>query len=105
MLYDTFVFTALGASVVMGIVMLPMVSSLSEDAMLAVPNSLGAGAYALGRPKLEVATLVMVPGALSGTVSAFILAVSRAVGETMIVTIAAGENPSFTSNPSWRTRR
>ena len=48
---------------------------------------------------------MMVPGALSGTVSAFILAVSRAVGETMIVTIAAGENPSFTSNPSWRTRR
>ncbi len=96
---DIFVFNALSASIVMGIMILPMVSSLSEDAMRAVPNSLREGAYALGGTKLEVATRVVVPGALSGIVSAFILAISRAVGETMIVTIAAGQNPNFTFNP------
>ena len=83
----------------MGIMILPMVSSLSEDAMRAVPRSLREGAYALGSTKLEVATRVVVPAALSGIVSAFILAISRAVGETMIVTIAAGQNPNFTFSP------
>ena len=94
-----FVFNALSASIVMGIMILPMVSSLSEDAMRAVPRSLREGAYALGSTKLEVATRVVVPAALSGIVSAFILAISRAVGETMIVTIAAGQNPNFTFSP------
>ena len=96
---DIFIFNALSASIVMGIMILPMVSSLSEDAMRAVPRSLREGAYALGSTKLEVSTQVVVPAALSGIVSAFILAVSRAVGETMIVTIAAGQNPNFTFNP------
>ncbi|MEC8858053.1 MAG: phosphate ABC transporter permease subunit PstC [Chloroflexota bacterium] len=96
---DIAVFNALSASIVMGIMILPMVSSLSEDAMGSVPRTLREGAYALGSTKLEVSTLVVVPAALSGIMSAFILAVSRAIGETMIVTIAAGQNPSFTLNP------
>ena len=96
---DISVFNALSASIVMGIMILPMVSSLSEDAMRSVPSNLREVAYALGSTKLEVATLVVVPAALSGIVSAFILAVSRAIGETMIVTIAAGQNPNFTLNP------
>ena len=96
---DISVFNALSASIVMGIMILPMVSSLSEDAMRSVPRTLREGAYALGSTKLEVSTLVVVPAALSGIVSAFILAVSRAIGETMIVTIAAGQNPNFTFNP------
>lgn len=96
---DISVFNALSAAMVMGLMILPMVSSLSEDAMRAVPRSLREGAYALGSTKLEVSTLVVVPAALSGIVSAFILAVSRAIGETMIVTIAAGQNPHFTLNP------
>ena len=96
---DIAVFNALSASIVMGIMILPMVSSLSEDAMRSVPRTLREGAYALGSTKLEVSTLVVVPAALSGIMSAFILAVSRAIGETMIVTIAAGQNPSFTLNP------
>jgi phosphate transport system permease protein len=93
------VFNALSPSIVMGIMILPMVSSLSEDAMEAVPRSLREGAYALGATKLEVATRVVVPAALSGIVAAFILAMSRAIGETMIVTIAGGQNPNFTLNP------
>jgi phosphate transport system permease protein len=76
-----------------------MVSSLSEDAMESVPRSLREGAYALGATKLEVATRVVVPAALLGIVAAFILAMSRANCETMIVTIAAGQNPNFTLNP------
>ena len=96
---DISVYNALSASIVMGIMILPMVSSLSEDAMRSVPRTLREGAYALGSTKLEVSTLVVVPAALSGIVSAFILAASRAIGETMIVTIAAGQNPNFTLNP------
>tara|TARA_B110000014_G_scaffold197736_1_gene146861 strand:+ start:641 stop:1546 length:906 start_codon:yes stop_codon:yes gene_type:complete len=96
---DISVFNAMSASIVMGIMILPMVSSLSEDAMRSVPRNLREGAYALGSTKLEVSTLVVVPAALSGIVSAFILAISRAIGETMIVTIAAGQNPTFTLNP------
>ena len=96
---DIAVFNALSAAIVMGVMILPMVSSLSEDAMRAVPRTLREGAYALGSTKMEVSIFVVVPAALSGIVSAFILAVSRAIGETMIVTIAAGQNPHFTLNP------
>ncbi|MDA1129219.1 MAG: phosphate ABC transporter permease subunit PstC [Chloroflexi bacterium] len=96
---DIAVFNALSAAVVMGVMILPMVSSLSEDAMRAVPRTLREGAYALGSTKMEVSIFVVVPAALSGIASAFILAVSRAIGETMIVTIAAGQNPRFTLNP------
>ncbi len=96
---DIAVFNGLSASIVMGIMILPMVSSLSEDAMRAVPRSLREGAYALGATKVEVALQVVVPAALSGIVAAFILAMSRAIGETMIVTVAAGQNPTFTLNP------
>jgi phosphate transport system permease protein len=78
---------------------IPMVSSLSEDAMSAVPRSLREGAYALGSTKFEVALRVVVPAALSGIVASFILAISRAIGETMIVTLAAGATPNLTWNP------
>jgi len=93
------VFNALSAGLVMGIMILPLVASLSEDAMRAVPQSLREGAYALGATKLEVVWRVVVPSSLSGIVAAFILAVSRAIGETMIVAIAAGQVPRFTFNP------
>ena len=96
---DVAIFNAISPAIVMGIMILPMVSSLSEDAMKAVPRSLREGAYALGATKMEVATRVVVPAALSGIVAAFILAVARAIGETMIVAIAAGSNPNFTFNP------
>ena len=96
---DIAIFNALSPAIVMGIMILPMVSSLSEDSMRAVPRSLREAAYALGATKLEVATRVVVPAALSGIVAAFILAMSRAIGETMIVAIAAGSNPDFTLNP------
>jgi phosphate transport system permease protein len=92
-------FNALSAGLVMGIMILPLVASLSEDAMAAVPNALREGAYGLGATRFEVAVKVVVPAALSGIVAAFILALSRAVGETMIVAIAAGQNPKFTFNP------
>jgi phosphate transport system permease protein len=95
----TGVFNALSASIVVGIMILPMVASLSEDAMVAVPRSLRNAAYALGATRLEVATKVVVPAALSGIISSFVLACSRAIGETMIVTIAAGATPKLTLNP------
>ncbi len=94
----TGVFNALSAGIAVGIMIIPMISSLSEDAMLAVPNSIRAGAYALGATKFEVATKVVVPAALSGIISSFVLAISRAIGETMIVTIAAGATPKLTLN-------
>ena len=93
------IFNALSAAIVMGVMIIPMVSSLSEDAMRAVPSALREGAYALGATKVEVATKVVLPAALSGIVAAIILAMSRAVGETMIVFIAAGQNDSLTFNP------
>ena len=96
---DVGIFNALSAAIVMGVMIIPMVSSLSEDAMRAVPNALREGAYALGATKLEVATRVVVPAALSGIVAAIILAMSRAIGETMIVFIAAGQNEKLTFNP------
>jgi phosphate transport system permease protein len=96
---QTQVFNAASAAIAMGFMILPMVASLSEDALYAVPYSVREAAYALGATRWEVATQVVVPGALSGIVAAFILAVSRAVGETMIVAIAAGQQPKLTLNP------
>lgn len=93
------IFNATSASIVVGIMILPMVSSLSEDAMRAVPRSLREGAYALGSTPFEVSTRVVVPAALSGILASFILALSRAIGETMAVTIAAGMTPKITLNP------
>ena len=95
----TAVFNGLSASIVMGIMILPLVSSMSEDAMAAVPRSLREGGYALGATKFEVATKIVVPAAFSGIVAAFIVATSRAIGETMIVAIAAGMSPTLTLSP------
>ena len=92
-------FNALSPGIVMGIMILPLVSSLAEDAMRAVPSGLREGAYALGATKMQTALQVVVPAALSGITAAFILAVSRAVGETMIVAIAAGQQPRLTASP------
>jgi phosphate transport system permease protein len=94
------VFNALAAGLVMGVMILPTVASLSEDAMAAVPQALRQGAYALGASKRVVATKIVVPAALSGIVASFVLAISRAVGETMIVLIAAGGTPNFSFNPA-----
>ncbi len=92
-------FNALSPGLVMGVMILPMVASLSEDAMYAVPRSLREAAYALGATKLRMVFGVLVPAALGGISSAFILALSRAIGETMIVAIAAGQQPVLTLNP------
>ncbi len=96
---QTQVFNAASAALVMGFMILPLVASLSEDAMQAVPDSLRQGAYALGATRLEVTSRVVVPAALSGIAAALLLAVSRAIGETMIVVIAAGQQPKLTLNP------
>ena len=92
-------FSALSAGLVMGIMILPFVSSLSEDALTAVPHTLREASYALGATRLQTALRVMVPAASSGITVAVILALSRAVGETMIVAIAAGQQPRLTANP------
>ena len=92
-------FNALGPGIVMGIMILPLVSSLSEDAMQGVPRGLREGSYALGATKMQTSLKVVVPAAFSGITAAFILAVSRAIGETMIVAIAAGQQPRLTLNP------
>ncbi|MGD6832247.1 phosphate ABC transporter permease subunit PstC [Sutcliffiella halmapala] len=86
----------LSPGIVMGIMIIPMVASLSEDAMSSVPNAMREGALALGSTKLEVAWKVIVPAAMSGIVASFVLAISRAIGETMIVTIASGSTKNFT---------
>jgi len=96
---ETEIFNAASASIVVGIMIIPTVSSLSEDALRAVPDALREGAYGLGATKLEVSTRVVVPAALSGVIASFILAVSRAIGETMAVTIAAGNMANLTLNP------
>ncbi|AQQ55439.1 phosphate ABC transporter permease subunit PstC [Planococcus lenghuensis] len=93
------VFNALSAGIVVGIMIVPMIASLSEDAMNAVPNSLREGALAMGATKLETTFKVVVPAALSGIVASVVLGISRAIGETMIVTIAAGASPNLTFNP------
>lgn len=95
---STQVFNALSASIAVGIMITPMISSLSEEALLAVPNSMREGAYALGATKLEATHKVVIPYALSGIVASIVLAVSRALGETMIVTVAAGATPSLSLN-------
>jgi phosphate transport system permease protein len=96
---QTAVFNGASAAIVMGIMILPMISSMGEDALAAVPRELREGAYALGATRFEVATRVVVPAAASGLMAACILAVARAIGETMIVTIAAGQSPTLTLNP------
>nr|WP_297079682.1 phosphate ABC transporter permease subunit PstC [Thermoleptolyngbya sp. M55_K2018_002] len=92
-------FNALSAGLILGVSIIPLVASLSEDAIYSVPNSLRQGAYAIGATKRETITSVVVPAALSGIVASFILAVSRAIGETMIVSLAAGQNPTLGFNP------
>jgi phosphate transport system permease protein len=93
-------FNALGPGIVMGIMILPLVSSLAEDAMQSVPRGLREGSYALGATKMQTSLRVVVPAAFSGITAAFILAVSRAVGETMVVAIAAGQQPRLTLDPT-----
>jgi phosphate transport system permease protein len=88
-------FNVLSAAVVVGVMIIPMVSSISEDALSAVPDSLREAGYGLGSTKFDVSTRVVVPAATSGIVSSYILALSRAIGETMIVTIAAGQSPKM----------
>jgi phosphate transport system permease protein len=95
---QTNIFNAASAAVVVGIMVLPMVASLCDDAFRAVPQSLRLSGYAMGATKLEVSTRIVVPAALSGVLSSFILALSRAVGETMAVTLAAGATPNMTLN-------
>ena len=96
---DVGTFSMLSAGLVMGVMIIPTVASLSEDAMTAVPLALRDGAYGLGSTKMQVATRVVVPAAISGIVAAFVLGISRAVGETMIVVLAAGSTPNLTVNP------
>ncbi len=93
------IYNTLSAGLVMGIMILPLVSSMSEDSLSAVPRSLREAAYGLGSTRLETAVQIVVPAALSGIIAAFIIAVSRAIGETMIVAIAAGSGSNFTFNP------
>ncbi|HBL43515.1 phosphate ABC transporter permease subunit PstC [Gimesia sp.] len=93
------VFNAASACIVVGIMILPMIISLSEDILQSVPLSLRAAAFALGANKFEVTVRVIVPAALSGIMASFLLAISRAIGETMAVTLAAGATPKLTLNP------
>lgn len=95
----TNIYNALSASIAIGIMTIPLVASLSEDAMTAVPDTYRHGAYALGATKLEVVGRVVLPAAVSGIIASFILAVSRAIGETMIVALAAGSRSSMSLNP------
>ncbi len=92
-------FNLLSAGIVMGIMIIPYVSSISEDAMRAVPMSLREGSYAMGATRFQTAVKVVVPAAISGIASAYILGISRAVGETMILAVAAGMQPNLTFNP------
>ena len=92
-------YNALSAGIAVGVLCLPIVSSLCEDALRAVPNGLRAGALALGGTKFDTSVKIVVPAAMSGIVSAFLLAIARAVGETMIVALAAGSTPVLTADP------
>lgn len=94
------VYNMLSAGIVMGIMIIPLVASLSEDALSAVPRTLREAAYGLGSTRFEMTTRVVIPAATSGIVAALILAISRAIGETMIVAIASGAGPNFTINPT-----
>jgi phosphate transport system permease protein len=93
------VYNMASAGIVMGIMILPLISSMSEDALSAVPRALREGAYAMGATKYETSIQVVLPAALSGVGAAVIIGISRAIGETMIVAIAAGSGPNFTFNP------
>ena len=93
------IFNALAAGLVIGVMLIPTVASLSEDAMTAVPQSLRDGSYGLGSNRMQVSLRVVVPAAISGIVASFVLAISRAVGETMIVLLAAGQQPVIDWNP------
>jgi phosphate transport system permease protein len=93
------IYNTASAGLVMGILILPLISSMVEDALSAVPNSLREGAYGLGATKFEVATQVVVPAAISGIAAALIIGMSRAIGEAMIVAVAAGAGPNLTLNP------
>ncbi len=93
------IYNTASAGIVMGILILPLISSMSEDALSAVPRSLREAAYGLGATKLETAVKVVLPAAISGLAAAFIIGISRAVGETMIVALAAGAGPNLTFNP------
>lgn len=86
----------LSPGIVMGVMIIPMIASLSEDAMVSVPNSMREGAFAMGATKLETTFRVVIPAALSGIIASFVLGISRAIGETMIVTIASGSSKNFT---------
>lgn len=92
-------FNMLGAGIVMGIMIIPYVSSVSEDAMRAVPMHIREGSYAMGATRFQTATRVVTPAATSGIVAAYILGISRAIGETMVVAVAAGSQPNLTWNP------
>jgi phosphate transport system permease protein len=96
---DVQVFNALSAGVIMGFMIVPTIASISEDAMSAVPTALREGAFGLGATRMQVATRVVFPAALSGIVAAVILGISRAIGETMIVLVAAGQVPNLTADP------
>jgi len=93
------IYNAASAGIVMGILILPLIASMTEDALFAVPRSLREAAYGLGATRLEVAVRIVVPAAISGIAAAVILGISRAIGETMIVAIAMGAGPNFTFNP------
>lgn len=93
------IFNTASAGIVVGILIIPLVASLAEDALHAVPDTLRQAAYGLGATKLETSVRVIVPAALSGISAAFVVAISRAIGETMVVAIAAGAGPKFTFNP------
>ena len=93
------IYNTASAGIVIGILVIPLVSSMSEDALRAVPNSLRQASYGLGATRLETAVRIVLPAALSGVAAAFIVAISRAIGETMIVAIAAGAGPNFTFSP------
>ncbi len=92
-------FNMLGAGLVMGIMIIPYISSVAEDAMRAVPMSMREGSYAMGATRFQTAIRVVTPAATSGIVAAYILGISRAVGETMVVAVAAGQQPNLTFNP------
>ena len=96
---DLTTFNMLGPGIVMGIMIVPYIASVAEDSMRAVPMAIREGAYAMGATRFQTAIKVVTPAAISGIVAAYILAISRAVGETMIVAIAAGQQPNFTFNP------
>jgi len=96
---QTQIFNAASGAIVVGIMILPMVASLCEDALRTVPQSMRQAAFALGATRFEVSTQVVLPGALSGVLASFVLALSRAIGETMAVTLASGATPRLTLNP------